>query len=235
MSWLHDASTEFKKLPTGGKIAVVGIFVLVAGIGLYQYYKSRNTGTNALGSAANASPSTDLAGASGYPTVPGPTGNQVPVLPGGLSPIFDSLGNLVGWQPTPSGSTPTPTPTPTFQWPSQLTGQKIWQGTSTHLFFFGPKGPQPGRVGQTALSTLFPTGTTFAPGPNNTFFYTLPGGTPQQAPVNLVNPNPPKSGGGANVYGARGGGSVVRFTPEKRIVQKYAIVHGRMFPIKVTL
>lgn len=234
MAWLHDASEEFKKLPNGGKIAVVGIFVLVAGIGLYSYYKSRTSGTNALGSAANASPSTDLTGASGFPTVPGPTGNQVPVLPSGLVPIFDSLGNLVGWQPAPTGSTPTPTPTPSFQWPGGLTGQEIWQGTTTKNFFFGPKGPQPGRQGQTALSTLFPSGTTFTQGPNNTFFYTLPGGTQQQAPVNLVNPNPPKKGGGSLTHGI-GGGTQVRFTPEKRIVQKYTVVHGRMIPIRVAV
>lgn len=42
MAWLSDATEEFKKLPKGGKIAVIGAFVLVAGIGFYEYRKSQS-------------------------------------------------------------------------------------------------------------------------------------------------------------------------------------------------
>lgn len=107
-SWVGDSIEEFKKAPTGGKVALVAIFVLVGGIGFYEYNKSKSSSSGVSG---NASPSTDTTGggASQYPIVPGSGQGNVPVLPGGLSAIFDPLGNLIGWQPTP---TPTPTPTP---------------------------------------------------------------------------------------------------------------------------
>lgn len=105
-SWLGDATEEFKKLPPAGKIAVVAGFILVAGIGYYEYNKSKSTSSGVSG---QASPSTDLsgAGANQYPTVPGGNTGQVPVLPGGLQPLYDPQGNLIGFEPTGTSGTTT--------------------------------------------------------------------------------------------------------------------------------
>lgn len=116
---------EFKHAPKGAKIAMVLALVAAAGIGYYEYSKSKSTSSG----IGPASPSTDLSGvagasngaaASGIQSVPNSNGGQTPVLPAGLSPIFDGLGQLIGWGPStptntgssPSG-TPNPSPTPT--------------------------------------------------------------------------------------------------------------------------
>src|SRR5437773_7336697 len=91
-----DIAEEWHKLPTLGKFAVGGLFVAVAGIGLYEYSRSRSTSP-----VGASSPSTDLAGAGAnqFPTVPGGNTGTVPVLPGGVCPVSDSSGNLVAFGP----------------------------------------------------------------------------------------------------------------------------------------
>lgn len=116
-SWLGDAVEEFKKAPPAAKIGIVVALVAAAGIGYYEY--SKNKAANTSGISGASTPSTDTQGAQGFPTVPGGNTGQVPVLPGGLQPIFDAAGNLIGFQPAPpttgttGGITPPPTPTPT--------------------------------------------------------------------------------------------------------------------------
>src|SRR5260221_3223189 len=172
---------------TAGMPNWVWLLVIAGGIGLalgvkYFYNKkpSSTTGADTSGLGLAIDPTTGL-----------------PYAVEGLVPA----GGVAG-APPPPVPTPTPTPTP-FVWPTSLSGMKIWEGTSSHDFFFGPKGPQPGQAGQTLLSTLFPAGTTFSdPGGGKTgdaFYYTLPGTTtPIKAPVTLVDPRPPsgQSGGG---------------------------------------
>jgi hypothetical protein len=104
--------------------------------------------------------------------------------------------------PPPPTTPPPPDGTPPTGWPDTLKDQKIWEGTSSHQFFYGPSGPQKGKKGQTLLSTLFPSGTTFRSDTGKAggkLYYTLSGGKEQLAPVTLVDPNPPKGTSGSNV------------------------------------
>ena len=182
MSWFSDAKGEWDKLPGGGKVAVAGIALLVIGVGGYEYYKSTQAGATASQQA-------------GVPPNPATQGI------GGLSALdTSSLANMIAGlvntqgqvgatgAPGPAG---TPPPTPAFTWPSALNGMQIWQGTQTHNFWFGPKGPQQDQVGQTLLSSLFPTGTIFTT-QGSKLFYQLPGSTtPVASNITLVNPTPP--------------------------------------------
>lgn len=183
----------FMKTDTAGMPNWVWLLVIAGGIGLalgVKYFYSKKT------------PSSTGADTSGLGLAIDPT-TGLPYAVEGLVPA----GGVAGAPPTlPPQPVPPPTP---FVWPAGLTGMKIWEGTQSHDFFFGPNGPQPGRAGQTALSTLFPAGTTFSdPGggkAGDSFYYTLPGTTtPVKAPVSLVNPLPPgggdrNSGGGAGM------------------------------------
>lgn len=161
--------------------------VIVGGIGLalaVKYYFGKSGNATTTGTTPD----------SGLGLAVDPT-TGLPYAVEGLVPAGGTVGN----QPPPV-PTPTPTPTP-FTWPTSLQGMKIWEGTNTHEFFYGPKGPQPGRADQTPLSTLFPAGTKFSdPGggkAGDAFYYTLPDtGTPIKAPVPLVNPNPPSGHSG---------------------------------------
>lgn len=134
-SWLGDSVEEFKNLPPWGKAAAIGVVGMVAFLGYRAYASSRSsttsgttagtTGTGGTLSLPQVAGGQDISGGgaqSPFAQVPsGPTANSVPVLPAGLQPIFDGVGNLIGWQPsTPSASvtsvgsgTPTPTTTPT--------------------------------------------------------------------------------------------------------------------------
>ncbi len=120
-----DIAEEWHKLPTWGKFAVGGLFVAVAGIGYYEYSKNKSSGVTPLGSNAGSPADLSGAGANQYPTAPGGNTGNVPVLPGGICPIFDSSGNLVAFGPctdatggtnnggTPPGGTKPPQPTGT--------------------------------------------------------------------------------------------------------------------------
>lgn len=82
-------------------------------------------------------------------------------------------------------------PPATQPWQTILAGMKVWRGTSSLNYFYGPNGPQPGRADQTLLSTAFPPGTTFSSsgnGAGSTWYYTLPGGV-KTAGGTLVDPN----------------------------------------------
>jgi hypothetical protein len=124
MGVLGDTLTEFKSAKPTEKIFIVGGVIAVLGVAWYIH--SQN--------AANASPAQAATGASsslqgngatpaggGIQTVPTASGGSVPILPPGLIPIFDSSGNLLGYQPT-SGSNPTTTVTSTAPTPPKATG-----------------------------------------------------------------------------------------------------------------
>ena len=181
MAETGDLINEFKQAKPPEKVViVVGIFA-VAGVAWYLYKKGQ--AQSAVTSSNTGAPTSQTAG---YPAV---GANGTPVLPSGVNPVYDPNGNLVAFQnPPPPGSTPPPA---TFSWPAALSGMKIWQGTTTHQYFFGPNGPQPGRANQTLLSSLFPQGTVFGGGTGGHLTYTLPGSTtPVSTPIILANPVP---------------------------------------------
>lgn len=136
MAEFGDIAKEFHKLPTGGKIFFAVAIVGAAGVGFYEYQKSKS------GVSGVSSPSTDTQSAQGYPTVPGSGQGSVPVLPGGMSPIFDPLGNLIGWQPTPTtgGTTTTPPPSPSPDGGGGGSGStyNIWQPLLAPGTYKGP-------------------------------------------------------------------------------------------------
>ncbi|SRR6266496_2042194 len=137
MGWAEDTVQEFKKLPPAGKIAVGGVVVAVAGFAVYQYIQSKkgsSTSVNVSGATpASGADAGALMGGLQSPWGQTPTtagnGITVPIVPTGVNPLFDALGNLIGWQqqapttavaPPPSttttkptgGTTKTPTPKP---------------------------------------------------------------------------------------------------------------------------
>jgi nucleoid-associated protein YgaU len=94
---IEGAAEQFKQLPTGGKIAIVGVFVLVAGIGYYEYTKGKSSGIGA------SSPTTTLGGSTGV-------GSQLPTLPFGTTALTDANGNPVAFINPQTPTTPTPSP-----------------------------------------------------------------------------------------------------------------------------
>ncbi len=115
MAFFSDFVTEYKKAPPAGKFAIVGIGIAVAGIGFYEYRKSKTSSSGLSVSAGTASPSTDLTGTNNsqgaVTSLPNSNGGQTPITTG-LSPIFDALGNLIGWSGNAPNGTTTPTPSP---------------------------------------------------------------------------------------------------------------------------
>lgn len=124
------------------------VIVVGAGIG-FIFVKKNASSATATGAATNAStavatPITDMGGQPGVNnapidmsgggqqnpvlTVPGGSGGQVPILPPGYTPIYDSQGNLVGWEPP--GTTP-PTQKPPVP-PPPLPGPKPPQPPPTN-------------------------------------------------------------------------------------------------------
>ncbi len=129
-SWLGDAASEWRKLPTGGKIAVGLVGLAVIGVGYYEFTKGKSSGISPSGTNAPSGADLSGAGAGQYPTVPGGNTGTVPILPGGVCPIFDSSGNLVAFGPC-TGSTsgtnqpPGPTPSPSGDCPTGMHKGKI--------------------------------------------------------------------------------------------------------------
>ena len=166
-------STLTDEIETHPMMVALGFFVL-AFVG-YQVFKKSNTGATVATAAGSGTTQTSKEiynqTYQSYPTVVPPAGssNSVPIPP---------------------------VPPPAFMWPAVLTGQKIWQGTVTGNFFYGPKGPQKNGSGQSVLSGLFPSGTKFASvkamgsPAGSSFTYTIPPGGPMTAPVALSDPNP---------------------------------------------
>jgi len=118
MAFLSDSVTEFKKLPTGGKIAIGAIFVGVAALGYYAYRKG-GTGIGTSSPAASVTP-----GVQGLPS-----------FPFGTTALTDSSGNPVAFinppapgptVPAPRGPAPAPSLFETFFGPS---GEKVYNAS----------------------------------------------------------------------------------------------------------
>ncbi len=185
--FLKQGVEEFKKLPTGGKIAVGALFVTVAGIGLYEYTKSKGQNSATL-------PGTDTTGtaSSQYPTVPGGSSGQVPVLPGNINPVFDAAGNLVAFGPgsTPAATTPTSTPDAIAAFQQRFGSSPEIRRSGSNWYYV-----ENGK--NTLLSSFFPSGTTFSGSSTGTAYATLPGGTKQVISTTHYGTSTPtgKSGG----------------------------------------
>ena len=103
MGVLGDTLDEFKQAKPPEKVFIIGGAAAVVAIMLYVHSKG-SAATPAQGATGAATPGAGMGG--GIQTVPTASGGQVPILPPGLTPIFDSLGNLIGYQPTTSPGTP---------------------------------------------------------------------------------------------------------------------------------
>lgn len=86
MAVAHDFVEEWKKLKPGGKIAVIGAFVAVAGYGLYQYEKNKGSTASTIAGTPVA-PNTDTSGVTGVSgTSTGTPGLPLPPVPGPGTP-----------------------------------------------------------------------------------------------------------------------------------------------------
>jgi hypothetical protein len=121
MGWAQDTIQEYKKLPPAGKIGVGVVVVGVAGFAVYSYLQSKNSTSTTPsltgGTSTGSSDAGSLMGGlqSPYGQVPTTAGNgvTVPIVPTGVNPLFDALGNLIGWQQQAPTTTVTPPPTTT--------------------------------------------------------------------------------------------------------------------------
>jgi len=103
MGVLGDTVNEFKKASKTEKVFIVGGALAVLAIALYIRQQSQ-AGKSATG--PTGATLTGGVGGGGIQTVPGPNQSTVPILPAGLTPLFDAMGNLIGYQPLPTQTTP---------------------------------------------------------------------------------------------------------------------------------
>ena len=121
MAETGDLIKEFKSAKPPEKVVIVLGIAAVGGIAIYLYRKSF------AGGAATPATSTAAQGGqqAGFPS----TSTGIPVLPGGVNPVFDPNGNLIAFQPSPPPPAPPPTPPPPPN-PNQLTTQQLLRGES---------------------------------------------------------------------------------------------------------
>lgn len=189
MGVFSDVTEEFRKAPGKERALIIIGVVVTIGVAYYLYTKQQATGTQA---AIGQKSGTEANQPTGYPITTGGT----PTIPYGTQPLYSPSGDLVAFQTGQTGGGSAPSP---FTWPAALSGMKLWQGTQTKKYWYGPNGPQHGQTGQTELSTLFPSGTVFSGSTGHDLFYTLPGsGTAVDSGIKLVNPLPPSQTTTAN-------------------------------------
>lgn len=101
--------------------------VIIGGAGVgYLFLRYQNAQAQPTATAETGQPGVPYSGPNQSPVVTVPTGSsggQVPILPPGYTPLYDSQGNIVGWEP--SGSN---TPPPTQQPPPPPGGSKGGKG-----------------------------------------------------------------------------------------------------------
>jgi hypothetical protein len=151
-------------------------WILVVGAGIAAAYFIPKFLNNGSGSTTPTT-GTDTTG-SGIGLAIDPT-TGLPYAVEGLVPSGANAG-MGGVSPTPAP----PLPTSPISIPA---GSQIWQGTQSNQFFFGPNGPQVGESGQTLLSSLFPSGTTYS-SKNGILTVNAPGQSAQT--YSLGNPEP---------------------------------------------
>lgn len=113
-SFVGDSVEEFKKLPTWGKVGVglAGVGIVLVAI----YERNKAAASTAAGASVSGGSATDTSGLassglqSPFSSVPSGSGS-VPLIPQGVNPVYDAMGNLVAFQNAPPPA-PTTTNTP---------------------------------------------------------------------------------------------------------------------------
>lgn len=149
MGVFSEVTDEFKKAGNKERVLIVLGVAGVAGVAYYLY--THQVSGAAQGTQAGP-PASQQAG---YPTV-GPNGT--PVIPGGVTPIYDPSGNLVAFQNPLVNNGPVPGPggTPNNWYTSLLgtvgygaqikpggidnLGQRFWIGPGNNNLFYAPVG-----------------------------------------------------------------------------------------------
>jgi len=121
-SWLGDLTNEWKHAKPPEKAFIVIAVLAVGGIGYYVYTQNKNAGTSTTNAPGQNTGTSGGGGqTSGFPTIPQ---GQTPVLPPGISPIYDANGNVIAYGPsgTPSAPGATGTQAPPTTTPPTDTG-----------------------------------------------------------------------------------------------------------------
>ncbi len=117
--FLENIKETWANQPKGIKIAFVIAVLAVAGIAFYELRRGQSSA--AAGTSPVPDTGTSAAGMqSPYSQVPTSSGQgSVPVVPGGVTPIFDAAGNLIGWNQGGATVQP-PAPGPVTQPPTNV-------------------------------------------------------------------------------------------------------------------
>ena len=152
------------------------------------------------GYSPGSGPMDNYPNSSGFPEVQSGT-STVPYLPPGVVPIFDSNGNLIGYQPSTPTTPTTPTPTtPTPQGPNHppttgLLGANVLVRDAKGVWEYEKKGSK------SWLPINLPKGTTFAPGSQGRWWYVEPGSDIQYLLTSGTGPPVTNSGYPVNSVG----------------------------------
>jgi len=204
MGAFEDMYNTFKKMPLWGRILVVVITLGVIGYAIYKGYQAQQA---AAAASSSGSTSTTLNPSSASPmnpadlfggtsattpavsTAPGVNGN-VPVWQSLMQPIFDGMGNLIGWEPpTSTGTTTAPPTTPGTPQPGPIVAPPTGTGTpiatpilSKQPYYSNAQISQQGSnfflvqgANKINLASIFPKGTIFTGGGHGQAYYTEPG------------------------------------------------------------
>lgn len=169
MGIFADTYDEIKKASPTEKVFIIGGAAAVVAIALYIHNQSGGAAPVQGATGASLQGGSSGGGGGGIQTVPGPNSSNVPILPPGLQPIFDNMGNLLGYQPTSPAPTGGGTTTP-----------------PSNPFVFNPRAPQlpQGTKVPSQLGSLFAyNGTTYTivPGPNGVIYGAVGKMSAQQA------------------------------------------------------
>lgn len=190
----EDLYKTFSEAKPWEKVLIVAITLVVLGFAVYVLIRSRQAAAQQNSTTLNPASMTPgnpsdffngapLTSSTGISTVPGPGGSSVPILPAGLQPLFDSSGNLIGYQPNqPNSPAPAPAPstppaTSVLNSGSSPTGLL---GAMSMIFQNNGKwyAEEPGTT-PTLLSSLLPTGSSVYGGGNGRWWYQQAGNNTQ--------------------------------------------------------
>ena len=169
MGVLGDTLDEFKHASKTEKVFIVG--GVAAAIAIMLYVRNQASGSQGSPGVGGSGSAASLQGSSaqgGIQTVPGPNSSQVPILPPGLNPIYDGLGNLIGYQPITQGQLPPAQTPPLPSTPFNPRSPALPYGTTV-----------PSKLGD--LFSYQGTQYTIVPGPSGIIYGAVGKMTPQQA------------------------------------------------------
>jgi hypothetical protein len=125
-SFVGDSVEEFKKLPTWGKIAAVGVLVVVAYLA-WRAHAASSSAQTAAGSTAGSAGAATAGTQSPFPMI-----GSLPLLPSNVNPVYDPNGNPIAYQqnPTPPPGSPTTPPPTAPKWTNPLIPSGQYKGPS---------------------------------------------------------------------------------------------------------